>query len=253
LLTRLPQRIDIVIIEKTSEPAGKPQWIHSILDYLAAHTLIEHKGPTDKLMAEDALVLTAYAAQYMRLRKIANPATVMLMVVADRMSAAFVKRVEILGGSFAKFDAGLWRGKLLGCPLHGVETGEAHKRDRSERLLYAFSQAFLENPGALAPLDRDEEMVYHSLYQQVEQFRRNRGEFAMKDLEKLRKSFEEYEAEKMRNMPIEQRLAGLTPEQRLAGLAPEQLAAGLAPEQLAALLAQLPPDVLEAAAKKRSS
>jgi hypothetical protein len=168
----------------------------------------------------------------------------MLMVVADRMSAAFVKRIEILGGSFAKFDAGLWRGKLLGCPLHGVETGEAYKRDRSERLLYAFSQAFLENPGALAPLDRDEEMVYHSLYQQVEQFRRNRGELAMKDLEKLRKSFDEYEAEKMRNMPIAQRLAGVTPE---------QLAAGLAPEQLAALLAQLPPDVLEAAAKKRSS
>jgi len=84
----------------------------------------------------------------------------------------------------------------------------------------------------------------------------------MKDLEKLRKSFEEYEAEKMRNTPIEQRLAGLTPEQVLtafgpeqlaAGLAPEQRLAGLAPEQLVALLAQLPPEVLEAAAKKRSS
>jgi len=48
----------------------------------------------------------------------------------------------------------------------------------------------------------------------------------------------------MRNTPIEQRLAGLTPE---------QLAAGLAPEQLVALLAQLPAEVLEAAAKKRSS
>lgn len=116
LLTRLPQRIDVVIIEKTSELAGKPRWIHSILDYLGAHTLIEHKGPTDKLMAEDALVLAAYAAQYMRLRKIANPATVMLMVVADRMSAAFVKRIERLEGSLAKFDAGLWRGKLLAAP-----------------------------------------------------------------------------------------------------------------------------------------
>lgn len=75
----------------------------------------------------------------------------------------------------------------------------------------------------------------------------------MKDLEKLRKSFDEYEAEKMRNMPIEQRLAGLTPEQVLATFTPEQRLAGLTPEQLAALLAQLPPDVLEGAAKKRSS
>jgi hypothetical protein len=48
-------------------------------------------------------------------------------------------------------------------------------------------------------------------------------------------------------------LAAFAPEQRLAGLTPEQRLAGLAPEQLAALLAQLPPDVLEAAAKKRSS
>jgi hypothetical protein len=129
-------------------------------------------------------------------------------------------------------------------------------------LLYAFSRAFLEKPGALAPLEGDEKTVYHSLYQQVEQFRRIRGEFAMKDFEELQKAFDKYQAEMMRNAPVEQRLAGLTPEQRLAGLAPEQRLAGLAPEQrlaglapeqLAELLARLPPEVLEAAAKKRSS
>jgi hypothetical protein len=253
VLTRLPQRIDIVIIQKTGEPAGKARKIHAILDYLAVHTLIEHKGPTDKLTGEDALVLTGYAAQYMRLRKVDEPADVMLMVVADRMSSAFVKRIEKMGGSFGKLDAGLWRGKILGCTLHGVATGEVHKRDRSERLLYAFSRAFLDKPGALAPLEGDEKTVYHSLYQQVEQFRRIRGEFAMKDFEELQRAFDKYQAEMMANTPVEQRLAGLTPEQRLAGLAPDQVLAGLAPEQLAELLARLPPEVLEAAAKKRSS
>lgn len=48
-------------------------------------------------------------------------------------------------------------------------------------------------------------------------------------------------------------LDSLPPEQRLAGLSSEQLAAGLSSEQLAELVARLPPEVLEAAAKKRSS
>jgi hypothetical protein len=42
-------------------------------------------------------------------------------------------------------------------------------------------------------------------------------------------------------MPIEERLAGLSPEQLLAGLTPEQRLAGLAPEQV---ILALPLDVL---------
>ena len=53
-LTRLPQGIDIVIIQRTGETVSEPRKIHSVLDDLAVHTLIEHKGPTDKLTAEDA-------------------------------------------------------------------------------------------------------------------------------------------------------------------------------------------------------
>ncbi|MCI0572462.1 MAG: hypothetical protein L0Y66_17035, partial [Myxococcaceae bacterium] len=53
-------------------------------------------------------------------------------------------------------------------------------------------------------------------------------------------------------LPPEQRLAGLSSEQRLAGLSSEQLIAGLSSEQLAELAARLP-QVLEAAARKRSS
>ena len=64
----------------------------------------------------------------------------------------------------------------------------------------------------------------------------------LKDLE----HFDDVVRSFVESLPLEQRLAGLTPEQiaailgpeqRLAGLAPEQRLAGLAPEQIAAVLA----------------
>jgi hypothetical protein len=48
-------------------------------------------------------------------------------------------------------------------------------------------------------------------------------------------------------------LDAMPPEQRLAGLSSEQLLAGLSSERLSELVARLPPEVLEAAARKRSS
>src|SRR5262249_39452555 len=61
LLARQSQRVDIVVIRKVDVDLGPVKKLHSILDYLRAHTLIEHKGPTDDLAAEDLLTLLAYA------------------------------------------------------------------------------------------------------------------------------------------------------------------------------------------------
>jgi hypothetical protein len=267
LLTRLPQRIDIVVIRKTEEPAGEPLKIRTILGYLGLHTLIEHKGPTDTLAAEDALVLLGYAMQYMRLSKLKEPADVRLMVVADRISEAFVKQIQRHGGSFARFDVGLWRGEVAGFTIHGVEAGDAYKHGRADGLLYAFSKAHLEKMDmhVLRGLDDEELAVYRNLYQQVEQFRRLRGEHAMKDLEELRRAGAKFRAELteealanatpeqlLARLTPEQRLARLTPEQRLADLTPEQRLADLTPEQIADLIARLPPEVRETVKKQIS-
>src|SRR5215208_1605404 len=69
LLSRLPQRVDIVLLELVGTVPGVPRKLLSVFNFLRPHTLIEFKGPTDDLAAEDALVLLAYAAQYMRLKK----------------------------------------------------------------------------------------------------------------------------------------------------------------------------------------
>ena len=74
LLSRLPQRVDIVILELVGTAPGVARKLLSIFEFLRPQTLIEQKGPTDDLAAEDALVLLAYGAQYMRLKKLKDPA-----------------------------------------------------------------------------------------------------------------------------------------------------------------------------------
>jgi hypothetical protein len=248
LLSRLPQRVDIVILELVGSAPGVARKLLSIFNFLRPHTLIEFKGPTDDLAAEDALVLLAYAAQYMRLKKLKDPAELCLMVVADRIPPAFVEQMERLQGSFTHVDKGLWRGELAGAVLHGVETGPASERGPTERLLYAFSRAFLRDPRGGLPLDKEERKVYALLQNQVEQFRKIRGETAMKDYELAKISLEELllpAVERMAQEEPEKLARMLPPEQLVKALTPEQRLAGLTPEQLAEALEALPPEVRE--------
>ena len=257
LLSRLPQRVDIVIVELVGTAPGAPHLLLSVFDFLRPHTLIEFKGPTDDLAAEDALVLLAYGAQYMRLKKLKDPGDLCLMVIADRLSPAFVKQVERLQGCFTQVDKGRRRGELAGAALHGVETGKAAERGSSEQLLYAFSRAFLEDPRGGLPLDEDARRVYALLWNQVEQFRKIRGATAMKDYELAKMSMAELmqptlermveeEPQKLARMiPPEELVKALTPEELAKALTPEQLAKALTPEQLTEFLDALPLEMRE--------
>jgi hypothetical protein len=231
LLGRLPQRVDILVLRLVEAVAGEVRKLHSVFDHLRPHTLIEHKGPTDDLEPGDALTLLGYAGQYMRLTKVSDPGEVCLMVICDRIPDGFVAQVERMGGTFEAVGAGLWRGKMAGILMRGIETRVAYRTDSSEHLLYTFSRAYLNEPGIMLSLDEEEKRVYTLLYQQVEQFRRQRGNTAMRDIDAALKSYEEVVKEWFEKLPLEKRLAGLAPEERLAGLAPEERLAGLAPEE----------------------
>jgi hypothetical protein len=231
LLSRLPQRVDIVVLRLVDAVAGTVRKLHSVFDHLRPHTLIEHKGPTDDLEPGDALTLLAYAGQYMRLAKVSDPNEVCLMVICDHIPIGFVKQVEKMGGTFEAIGGGLWRGKMAGLLLRGIETRVAYRTGPSEHLLYTFSKAYLNAPEGLLPLDAEEARVYTLLYQQVEQFRKQRGTMAIRDIDAAQKSYQDVLEEMVELLPPERRLRGLAPEQRLAGLAPEQRLAGLAPEQ----------------------
>ncbi|HSN97604.1 MAG TPA: hypothetical protein VLS89_04870 [Candidatus Nanopelagicales bacterium] len=256
MLNRMPLRVDMVILRRVAEPVGAARKLHSIFDHLRPHTLIEHKGPTDELAREDVPVLLAYGAQYMRLAGVLEPDDLCLMVVCDRISGSFVDQVKRHEGSFAPIGEGLWRGRLAGLPLHGVETREACRANPTERLLYAFSRAYLTDPAGLLPLDPEEVRVYTELYQQVEQFRKRRGAMAMKDYERAHQSYEEILEQLLEQLPPEKRLAGLGPAERLAGLGPAERLAGLGPEERLAglgvdeILRGIPPELRAQLAKK---
>ena len=237
LLTRLPQRVDIVVLQLVSQTPGVATKLHSIFDHLRPHTLIEYKSPEDNLAGEDALVLLGYGAQYMRLKKLKDPGEVCLMVIADRIGDGFVSQVERLGGWFVRAGQGLWRGKLAGAALHGVETGIAAKRSPSEQLLYTFSRGFLEDPRAGMPLDEEARKLYTLFLNQIEQFRKLRGPGAMKYEELVKTSLEELMKPLVKTWTPEQIAKFFTPEQRLAGLTPEEIAKVLTPEEIERLLA----------------
>ena len=133
-------------------------------------------------------------------------------------------QITRLDGRFAQVGQGLWQGELAGMALHGVETKDAPRRSSTERLLYAFSRAFVTDAHAGPPLDDEGRMVYALLRNQVEQFRKARGPEAMKDYELMQKSLAELMEPVLAAMPLQERLEGLAPEQRLEGLTPEEIA-----------------------------
>jgi hypothetical protein len=170
------------------------------------------------------------------------------VVIADRIPPTFVDQVARLKGSFTQVDKGLWQGELAGAVLHGVETGKAAQRGPTEELLYLFSRAFLSDPRGGLPLDEEARKMYTLLLNQVEQFRRIRGETAMKDYELAKMSLSELLLpvfERMAQEEPEKLARMLTPEQLAKALTPEQRLAGLTHEQLAEALEALPPEVRE--------
>jgi hypothetical protein len=260
-LSRLPQRVDIVVVQRENVAPAAVHKFHSVFDHARKHTLIEYKGVTDDLEPADVFTLLSYAGLYMREHGVFDPKEMCLMVVADRIPTTFVEQVKRMGGEFVLAGNGLYKGRLSGLPLHGVELREAYKTGPSERLLYMFTREFLHDHGPIKLLDSDEKNVYRLLAEHVQQLGRNRATMDMKDLDIAAESYDDgliallqfatprqlaaaFTPEQLAAaLAPEQRLAGLAPEQRLAGLAPEQRLAGLAPDQV---VLSLPDDVLRA-------
>jgi hypothetical protein len=234
-LNRLPQRVDIVILEMVDVPAEPVTKFHGIFDYGKKYTLIEYKGVTDDLEPADVFVLPGYACQYVVMNNITNLADVCLMFIAERIPSPVVEQIKQLGGTFEALGNGLWQGTLAGFSWHGVALRDAYQAGSSERLLYLFTRAFLRDPGAsrfTEGLDEKELDMYDRLCQHIQQLRRDPETMHIKDLDTAEQSLAAARRRFIANAPIEERLAGLSPEQRIAGLRAEELAAALPPEML---------------------
>jgi hypothetical protein len=242
MLGRLPQRIDIVVLRLVDKAASAPERLHSIFDHPRPHTLIEHKGPTDDLDGSDATVLLGYAMQYMVLNKLEDPGELCLMVICDRIPPSYPEQINRFGGRFEPSGGGLWHGTVCGMTLHGVETGTACADAPTERLLYAFSQAFVRDPFGLIPMDAEEARVYAALCEQVARIRRTKGAMAMEEIEVVEACFEAVLVRILRDGPPEKLaefLQSLMPTERLAGLSAQQILDAISPEVRAGLAEKL--------------
>jgi hypothetical protein len=135
-LSREPLRIDVVVVRRLREGTPPPpRLLASVLADLAEHTLVHFKGPTDELERDDALMLLAYALQYLVVAAVESPALVALRVVAPRLTRRFVKALGSLDCKLTSTVPGIHEGRLGVFPLRVVETIPVSAR-AGEHLLY---------------------------------------------------------------------------------------------------------------------
>jgi len=200
---------------------------------LADHTLVHFKGPTDELERDDALMLLAYALQYLLVAEVEDPALVALRVVAPRLTPRFVAALGSLGCELTSTAAGVHEGRLGVFPLRVIETVPVNGRP-GEHLLYTVTPAMLADPGGIPALSVEESDVFYALQEHVEQLRHplpGLKRRRMKDENEVVESFEQALKRLVARLPPEQVLRSYAPKERLAGLAPEERLAGLAPEE----------------------
>jgi hypothetical protein len=250
-------RIDIVVVRRLRE--GKPpppRLLASVLSDLADHTLVHFKGPTDELERDDAVMLLAYALQYLIVAEVESPALVALRVVAPRLTPRFVKALGLLDCTLTSTVPGIHEGRLGVFPLRVVETVPVNARP-GEHLLYTVTPGMLADPGGVPALSAEEREVFWALREHVEQLRHplpGQRKRAMKDEDKVVESFGKAMKAVLARLPPEEVLGAYAPEQRLAGLTEAQTALALPDAMLRALsdeyLATLPEETRTAIRKR---
>lgn len=231
-LSREPRRVDVVLLRREggAEDDDEAPRLRSLLSHLRPHTLVHFKGPTSSLEREDALMLYAYALQYLVLAEVERPETVALRVLAPSITPRFRRALSALGCELSPSSAGVSEGELGPFALRVVEA-EPASREPGERPLYTLSPALLRDPRGVGMLDELELQLFQRLTQHVEQLRPDEDVMTIKDTQLIKQSYSESLRKMMELIPMEERLAGVPVEERLAGVPVEERLAGVPVEE----------------------
>jgi hypothetical protein len=177
-----------------------------------------------------------------------------LRVLAPTLWPRFVTRPQELGCSLVQLRPGVHQGRLGAFPLRVLEDSVASEAE-GDRLLYAFSPAMLQRPGAGVLRSELELRIFRRIVRAIEQLRDSKERLAMKDFELADKVLHgEWDAY-VDMFSVGARLRGLTPEQRLAGLTPAEHLSLLPLEALRALseeyVSSLPAEVQDLVRARR--
>jgi hypothetical protein len=253
LVGKMPLRVDLLLSRREfgqlSEASQRD--LSALVPLLNRFTLLEFKGPTDRLESGDLGKLFGCAFLWHSQQPERIPREeVSLVILAPGIDQALRDEAQSLGCQIVEQEPGIHR--LSGAPFTTWLLETDVMADRGQPILSLVSGIFLrDHERIIDELTKSghASLLYYVL-QQVQQFRRLGKDFAMQhtDTEYLDEVEEELRAAVLQAIPVERRLQGLSPEERVQGLSPEELAAGLSKEQAARLRELLERRVDEASA-----
>jgi hypothetical protein len=242
---RIPPQLDVLILRRMGKlPEIARRELAPLLPLLSDFTLIQFKGPTDALGLGD---LDQFLGCVHLFRGQQHPPVergrMSMVILAPSLTRALRADAERLGLVLQEREAGIWQIANSLFPLWMLETDQLASSTQS--LLAFFSREFLEHPRDIIEHWR---VTGHAnfvafIVQQIQQFRRQREDFAMQhiDTHLMDAAWEDIERlvlsiatpqKRLEGIPAEVRLEGLSPEERLEGLSPEVRLEGLSDEEL---------------------
>jgi hypothetical protein len=219
-----PQRADMLLLRRTgADPTDEDKKhkarivLPTLWPLLGLVTVLEFKSPvTSAFRQRDLLRLVGYGVLYdtTHIDEVPKREDLTLVLVVASITPTLLDELDRmawtltpLGGGYARIDGVMYTAYV-------VITDEVTEADRDN-----YVRLFSHLPAVPGEATR-----------WLQQWMREK-KMKQPDIDEL-PGFAELFKKTLDAIPIEERLAGLTPEQRLAGLAPEQRLAGLAPEQL---------------------
>lgn len=274
-LRRLPQRIDLLIIRREAPSPASFPFLPALLSQLTEITLLEFKGGTDAVQADDPSILLGYACQYeqhwraeearrLKLqrrrdkqdkRPVIEPGVerslpeLSMGFIAPRLTPAFLRGLASWGGGLELLRPGLHLGRLASRSLFFIETEEIWRHSREDRFFYVLTRDFLQKGLPTEDMTDEELAVYNKvehwfarvLKEKSMMFREDKIRQIKEENRRFREEFiaELTPEERLQGLPPEARLRGLPPEARLTDLTPEEVLRALTPAQREALKLKL--------------
>jgi hypothetical protein len=209
-----------------------------LLPLLNRFTLIEFKGPTDRLRSGDlAQLVGCCLLWHSQQAEGVSQRDISLIVLAPSANQAFGRDLGLLGCQASQHQEGVARVAGLPFATWLVETDRMPPRDQP--ILSLVSRVFLKDRGRITQELRNSghDALLHYVLQQVQQFRNLGEDFAMqhRDTQYLEQVEEELQTAFLATVPRQKLLEHLTPEERLRGLPAEEVLRGLSEEELSRL------------------
>ncbi len=238
---KLPLRVDILLIrrEKGQLSEARAREISELLPLLNRFTLIEFKGPTDTLEWGDFAQLVGCSFLWLsqQCERLSHE-DISLMVVAPAVTGALREELRLLGCEASQHEAGIL--SVAGLPFNAWLIETDVMAQRGQPILSLVSRVFLTDRRSiiekLARGGRKALTNYHYMVQHVKQFESEEDAAMQQALtENLDQFDEDLLARLLEELPVEQRLQGLSSQERLRGMSPEELVAGLSEAERARL------------------